>query len=321
MKKLLFSVLSIAAAIALNAQSFSNGPLSTGANNGLNVAAPNGHTWSEVPNGFSTLGYGANYNDSGALDASVADDFMVPNGEEWKITSIEIFSYRTGYMGTTSPVNGVRAQILKGIPGIENTTVVLGNFVDNLYESGTDAMIYRVNYGQADTSRKIWKIKANLSGTLQPGVYWLEYAVRSATQATIWQPPVTISNMTENAEWNGRKRALKSWANIIDGQSGAILAMPFIINYTVDILGNSEVRQYDSRVNVYPNPTSDYFKLELPAESKHSNTKIELFDSTGKLVKTYSLQEQYNISNLPKGIYHVRIADGKNIKSTKVIKK
>lgn len=56
---------------------------------------------------------------------------------------------------------------------------------------------------------------------------------------------------------------------------------------------------------LFPNPTNNYFSITIPTES------ISVFDITGKLVKkfkgTFEAHYQFDVSNLSKGIYIVKI--------------
>lgn len=106
---MLFSCLSI---LGLSAQTYSNGGLSSGATSNSGVLAPTCYTWSEVQNqtGVTTVsntlaGSGGIYNTANTSNLLLADDFVVPTGETWDVTSIEVFGYQTGYAWTTVPID------------------------------------------------------------------------------------------------------------------------------------------------------------------------------------------------------------------------
>lgn len=77
------------------------------------------------------------------------------------------------------------------------------------------------------------------------------------------------------------------------------------IFYSNKILGASEVSK--SKISVYPNPATEYIVIE----NLKTNSNIELFDSSGKLIKTvYNIKhskEEINIKNIPSGIYYIKI--------------
>jgi hypothetical protein len=72
----------------------------------------------------------------------------------------------------------------------------------------------------------------------------------------------------------------------------------------------------DNNVEIYPNPTSDYFKVANV--SGDDLKEIQLMDVAGTKVKSWKmLQTSYNISNLPTGVYHlVLIYSNKTIKTS-----
>jgi len=60
---------------------------------------------------------------------------------------------------------------------------------------------------------------------------------------------------------------------------------------------------------IHPNPTSDYFSIQLPWGLEWSdNLQIELFNGFGQIIHTYSVYDHaFLVGHLPKGIYWVSI--------------
>jgi hypothetical protein len=54
---------------------------------------------------------------------------------------------------------------------------------------------------------------------------------------------------------------------------------------------------------VYPNPTSDYFRINSEIEVE----TVVLYDILGKVIKSYKKSEVYDVSNLNKGLYFVKV--------------
>lgn len=81
---------------------------------------------------------------------------------------------------------------------------------------------------------------------------------------------------------------------------------------------NLSVRDNEiNKLNIYPNPATDYVIIE----NKNINSNIELFDSSGKLLKTIiskSSKQEVDIKSLIPGIYYLK-KDGKLVQ--KIIKK
>ncbi|WP_417428792.1 T9SS type A sorting domain-containing protein [Halpernia sp.] len=91
-----------------------------------------------------------------------------------------------------------------------------------------------------------------------------------------------------------------------------------IVIQDLDALATSEVSNSKNKVRVFPNPVSDVLNLD-------STDKVELmqlFDASGKLIKTFRNPEKSaNVSNLKKGIYVLKVKTDKGTSSTKIIKK
>ena len=301
----------------MSAQVYSNGNLSTGATSSNGSVAPAGYTWSELQGTNSTLG------SSGFTDGTnvfrLADDFVVPALERWAISSVELFCYQTN--ATVMPIDILNVQIFSASP--DSGTLLFGNATTNIFDAaGTvEALMYRTGRTTSGITRKIWKVKGNITATLNPGTYWLDYQVHAINISPVFFPVVTNVGVEQEPGANAKQGNAGVYATLADTGSGSTQALPFIINYVATSLGTSEARQFDSRVVVYPNPTADSFRLMLPSESQQAKTEVSVYDQSGKKVKSFSLADSYNVSDLPKGMYTIKVKDGQNIKATKLIKK
>ncbi len=80
----------------------------------------------------------------------------------------------------------------------------------------------------------------------------------------------------------------------------------------------------DFTVDIYPNPTTNNVNIEI-----HSNIitdfVVQFYDVKGQLIsnKTYNkcayVHDKYDINSFPKGVYYVKILDGKQLKVQKII--
>ncbi|MCP2038326.1 T9SS type A sorting domain-containing protein [Chryseobacterium sp. HSC-36S06] len=333
-KHLLYSFLLIP---VLALSQYSNGPLSTGSTSKSGVAAPAGYTWSEAQNntgnttesntnaGFGCQKVGTTTNNF------CADDFVIPAGQSWSITSIALFGYVTGYAGSTPPGMKARVKIMNGAPNVGTPTVVFGDDTTDRFASAADAMMYRIfnsSYpapGSAvGTTRKIWRVNTTTPVTLSAGTYWMQFQMEDAASvATVWTPPVTTVGLRGLPTDNGLQNT-GSWAPLLDAGNPSSAPdypqdLPFIITYSV--LGTDDVLQYDNRVKVYPNPTADYFTVNLPAESNPKKTTISVIDMSGRVVKEYQAADRYDVRMLAPGTYQLKIHTEGVIKTTKLIKK
>ena len=86
----------------------------------------------------------------------------------------------------------------------------------------------------------------------------------------------------------------------------------------------SSIEELVVKMNVYPNPSEGLVSIELALE-KESEVKISLTNSIGQEVysdlagKIRNLDQSYNWSNLPKGVYTVNISVNNNTKFEKVV--
>ena len=207
------------------AQTYTNGPLSTGATSSTGTAAPTGYTWSEVQAGNTNAGFGANI----TAGFTVADDFTVPAGG-WNLTTARFYAYSTGFAGTTSPFVDVRIQIFNTDPSVGSPTPIFGNLTTNRFVSSADANMYRIFNGAPGTTRRIWEIVANINTSLTPGTYWIEWQLGNGGISN-FSPPATIVGQVTQAGWNGKQHDINAatWVNLLDGANAQ--DMPFKLDY------------------------------------------------------------------------------------------
>ena len=338
MKKILLLAVSLIANFTL-AQTYNNGGLSTGAASKSGTAAPAGYTWSEVQNNTgntteanSISGFAGTYS-SATSSLFMADDFTIPTGASWQITSIDFFAYQTSYIGTISPFNTVRVNIFSSDPAVAGAVSVFGDDTTNRFASSVDANMYRIFNSSVPnsllaptTTRKIWKVTATTPITLTAGTYWVKYQLQNiVTSSAGFLPSVTIPGSRGLATFNAKQynAITATWIPLVDPGTPASAPdytadMPFIVNFTSTTLGTNEAMQYDNRIRVYPNPVKDNFKISNPEKIKISS--VDIIDLSGKHIKTLNGTDEYNVSDLPKGNYILKIKCNELTKITKLIK-
>ena len=86
----------------------------------------------------------------------------------------------------------------------------------------------------------------------------------------------------------------------------------------VDLEQFVSVENYgETEISVYPNPASDFIKIENAGIGR-----AELYDSIGNMIlalKTSNKVESINTSNLPAGMYILRIYSGGNVHTEKIV--
>lgn len=338
-------VLTLLAAPTLSAQQiYSSGGLSTGATSNSGVAAPTGYTWSEAQNDLgnttesnTNAGFSAIYNNAGTISFALADDFVVPEGEEWNVTGFEFFGYQTGYAGTTIPIDGLRITIFDTDPSTVGATPIFGNPTANVLDAAGsgDAMMYRIFNSAVPapgtapgTTRKIWRFKGNLTATLSPGTYWVVYQVHMANDGGGFFPTITIPGTRLAPGANGMQNIIATtdttatlgWADLIDSGSPASApdvpqGMPF--NVLGTILATDQ--QQAATLSLYPNPVDNAINIT----SAHSVTKVDVYDLSGRLVKSVKGDDitSIQVTELTSGTYTVTLKSNHGTVTKKIVKR
>lgn len=325
----------------LTAQTYSNGGLSTGTTTYSNVTAPTGYTWSECQNNTgntteanTSAGLSGMYNNANSTNFIIADDFVVPNGYSWDVTSFDFFCYQTSYTGTTPPIDVLRIQVWNGDPSLGTSTLVAGDLATNVYDvaNSADALMYRTFHttipsaSTPGTTRKIWKLRGNLAVSLPAGTYWVVYQVHAINDGSIFFPPVTIVGNRGLATWNAKQKNVinNTWTSVIDTGNPATapdysLDLPFNVNY-IEILNNEYFQ--NQNVKLTPNPTNDSFIISLSDLVSNQVKGVEIYSIQGQKVKEFSVQDSYSIKDLASGIYIAKLIghSNKELQSMKIIK-
>lgn len=139
---------------------------------------------------------------------------------------------------------------------------------------------------------------------------------------------VLDSNLTSNSwqTWLTYTKNLDAYA----GQTVRIAiqcvsndAYMFMVdNFKVTGEGTAAVSDLNgAKSAIYPNPVVDTFNIEVSSKFNANNLSVTVTDMTGKVVKTFGSSTSYNVSDLAAGVYVVKITDGKNTDTKKIVKK
>lgn len=83
-------------------------------------------------------------------------------------------------------------------------------------------------------------------------------------------------------------------------------------------ISNIDVQNSFSKLTIFPNPCADYF--EIKTNDLEKNLQVSIYNTLGKLIITRENETTIDISKLSKGIYFVKINNGANVISKKIIK-
>ncbi|MDN3663921.1 T9SS type A sorting domain-containing protein [Algibacter miyuki] len=82
-------------------------------------------------------------------------------------------------------------------------------------------------------------------------------------------------------------------------------------------LSTNDIDAQAAAISVYPNPVTNSFQLDYNKNIEN----VELYNVTGRLLKTFSARANYDISDLTMGIYLVNINTTSGSKTLKIVKK
>lgn len=120
----------------------------------------------------------------------VADDFIVPAGQQWVIESARFYGYQNRYYNGVnppwSPFKEVRVTLWQGTPGSAGSSVLIARSGNVMTDTGFTG-VYRYRSGSGDDpttgtvlNRPIAYLDADLTGwitsPLGPGTYWIEWS-------------------------------------------------------------------------------------------------------------------------------------------------
>jgi 1,4-alpha-glucan branching enzyme len=124
---------------------------------------------------------------------------------------------------------------------------------------------------------------------------------------------VTTQNVATGFQYTG------TWYNLMDNTTINVADVNASISLAPGeyrIYGNKQANlaiadfEKGNSVNLYPNPVTDYFTLNVTA------TKVQVYSVTGQLVKSFAthgnLDFQFNVADLKTGLYFVKVVDENN---------
>ncbi|MBB6330452.1 hypothetical protein HNP24_001402 [Chryseobacterium sediminis] len=99
--------------------------------------------------------------------------------------------------------------------------------------------------------------------------------------------------------------------------SGAAYIDHIKVNSELMVLGIKDSKAAVKEVSVYPNPATDFIQINSLSTVK----SIEIYDETGKLIKTETNGNRIDVKGLPSGVYMLNIkTEGRNFTEKVIIK-
>lgn len=200
---------------------YDNGPFITHAGIG-----PNGEDFSVADTDLGFITYG--YSFSTASVTRLADDFTIPPGDPWIITSITVYGYQTG-SSTQSTFYTANVRIWDNDPREAEANIVFGNVYDNFMLTSAFVNVYRsITSTMLNTTRPIMGIVLSTPVTLPPGTYWLDVQTGGTIASGPWGVPICLSGQAETG--NALQYSGGVWNDLIETGTSAQQGVPFHIH-------------------------------------------------------------------------------------------
>jgi photosystem II stability/assembly factor-like uncharacterized protein len=285
---------------------YNNGPVISSRVSVSGVAAPAGFRWSEM----QAIGAEAN-SLLGVNDAQnsfsrfrLADDFIVPTGQTWRIDSLVTYSYQSNDQGFATPYTSANVRIWRGAPDSAGSTVVFGDTLTNRLTTSYNSRVYRISNTTTpapgtvpEFSRVLYQNTISAGITLVPGRYFIDWQTFTDLNNSHFSPTVTLLNRRGNAAWNARQRATNGvWSNVLDlgnpttapdsaqdfpfvliGSTGAVAAHDIGVASAVQLPTADTVRFRASVWNFGATPETTYqvrWSIDGTVQATINNTRI-----------------------------------------------
>jgi hypothetical protein len=192
---------------------------------------PAGYDWSRVQYvelNMNTTGFGHQI----SLGYRIADDFVIPTGETWQLTSVTFQVYQS-WTSTFCTINDIRIWIYDDDPAVGN--LVWGDADTNRFESGVFSGIYRgsdkPDYVPLQLmQRPIMAVRCAVDVELSEGTYWIAWSSGGTAPSGPWAVPIVIDG--EAVTGNGRQEVDGIWRDAQDSVVGTQQGFPLLIEGT-----------------------------------------------------------------------------------------
>ncbi|PLX20234.1 MAG: hypothetical protein C0599_09435, partial [Salinivirgaceae bacterium] len=294
--------------VVLDELIYDNGPIITREGNGAG-----GADISEVQTTLGMYNYG--YNTNTVIGYRNADQFIVPEGEEWMITGLGFYNWQTE-SDTISTINHLDFRLYDGLPG-EASSDTLADYYDINKLSGSKwSGIYRVyDSDLQNTDRPVILSVASLDEeeyiTLTEGTYWLDFSSGGTLLSGPWVPYITMLGETTTGDaWH---LGFDGWVPWSEDGTATPQGMPFMLyGSKVNAISGNNLDE----LRIYPNPGNGIFYF-----NSEKTGVVEVFDYSGKLIKKQSLINSRNLDlqGVEHGIYIVTFTSFDEHYSTKIV--
>ncbi|TZF98788.1 T9SS type A sorting domain-containing protein (plasmid) [Chryseobacterium panacisoli] len=178
-----------------------------------------------------------------------------------------------------------------------------------------DQVIVRLDFDKTG----LLKILNTVSGTQdlisipsawQPNIWYRVKVVGTAADVRYYLNNVLIYTGTAASSVN-----IDQLRFVHNNASGSAYVDQIKINSELLVLGIKDTKITAEEVSVYPNPAIDFIQINSPGTVK----SIEIYDESGKLIKSKTNSNKIDVKGLPAGLYMVHIKTEERNFTEKVI--
>ena len=232
---------------------------------------------------------------------SATNGLIQTNGFFGEVVITAMISYNGALVG-----NAVRT-IWVGKP--ERPVLEVGNIRGSNNEicQGEELYLSAANTSRGFATRYKWEVYKN-------GIQVVEFYTPT--------PNVPIGQLV-TLSFTGTYQAYVSACNECGCNRSAVVSLNVIPVRECANLGKIQVNSsLQKEIAIYPNPVSNQLTIKLPSVYNENPTQVELYNSIGQLVlaKTYTETNiEFSVSSFPKGLYILKIQNGEEMKTEKII--
>lgn len=294
--------------VKLYPEIYNNGPIVTHPTSGVENSAV-----SAVQTGLEMWNYG--YNTNTVIGYRNADDFTVPEGQQWIITGLGFYNWQTE-SDTISTINHLDFRLFDKIPSDAAAQTLVDYYdIDKLSGSKFSGIYRSYDTDLQNTERPIMWSVVDLDEAeyiaLQPGTYWLDWSSGGSSDSGPWVPFVTYldSISTGNAVHLG----YGGWENWIEDGTETPQGMPFMLYGQIQ---NGINKTSASSIATYPNPSKGLFQL-----SNATPGQVIISDLSGRCVYNnwHNENATIDIENENNGIYILQFIHSRGIEQQKIV--
>ncbi|WP_426482635.1 T9SS type A sorting domain-containing protein [Chryseobacterium sp. R2ACT005] len=152
----------------------------------------------------------------------------------------------------------------------------------------------------------------SISSAWLPNIWYRVKVVGTATDVRYYVNNVLIYTGIAASSMN-----IDQLRFVHNNASGAAYIDNIKINSELLVLGIRDSKITAKEVSVYPNPANDFIQINSPGTVK----SIEIYDESGKLIKTETKSSRMDVKGFPAGVYMVNIkTEGRNFTEKVIIR-